>query len=152
MKFQDFTLKNQDLEDVSLDSLVSDGPAVILFFPLAFTSVCTEELCSVTTNWKGFSDLNNNVSVVGISVDSPFTLKEFKKQNNIGFDLLSDFNKEVSQSAGAFYEDFLGMHGVSKRAAFIVQPDKTISYQWVSDDAGVQPNFTEIADQLKATV
>lgn len=142
-----FTLKNSEGEDVSLNSLAEKGKVVILFFPLAFSSVCTEEMCKTRDNMKMYNSLDANV--IGISVDSFFTLKEFKKSNNLNFTLLSDFNKTVSTQFDALYDDFYGMKGVSKRSAFVVNQDLKIEYAEVLDDAGKQPNFKVIQEFLK---
>lgn len=146
-KAPNFTLKNSHGEDVSLKSLVETGKVLILFFPLAYSSVCTEEMCSTRDNMKLYNSLNTNV--VGISVDSFFTLKEFKRSNNLNFSLLSDFNKEVSRQFNSIYDDFFGMKGVSKRSAFIVNKELVIEYAEINEDAGKQPNFKAIQEALK---
>lgn len=146
-KAPNFTLKNSEGEDVSLNSLTIDGKVLILFFPLAFSSVCTDEMCKTRDNMKLYNSLN--ASVVGISVDSFFTLKQFKKSNNLNFPLLSDFNKKVSTQFDAIYDDFYGMKGVSKRSAFVVNQDLVVEYSEVLDDAGKQPDFEAIQEVLK---
>lgn len=146
-KATNFTLKNSEGEDVTLKSLVEKGKVLILFFPLAYSSVCTEEMCSTRDNMKLYNSLN--VNVVGISVDSFFTLKEFKKSNNLNFTLLSDFNKDVSSQFNALYDDFFGMKGVSKRSAFIVNSNLEVEYSEVNDDAGKQPDFRTLLEVLK---
>lgn len=124
---------------------------LILFFPMAFTSVCTTELCSMRDSLAAhntvYSDLNTQV--LAISVDSPFTLKKFKEENGLTFPLLSDFNKEVSQAYGAFYETFaLELKGVSKRAAFVVDANGNIQYAEVKESAGDLPDFEKIKEIL----
>lgn len=145
-KAPEFTLKDSDGNDVSLSSLIADKSAVILFFPLAFTGVCTTELCSVRDNYSDYEQLNANV--VAISVDSFFTLKEFKKANNLNFPLLSDFNKETAKAYACLYEEFFGMHGVAKRSAFVVSKEGKISYAEVNDVASNLPNFEAIKEAL----
>lgn len=145
--------KNADgLNEVSLDDLTNGKNAVLLFFPLAFTSVCTKELCSVSGGLACYEDLNANV--VGISVDSPFTLEVFAQQNNIALPLLSDFNKSASRAYGVLDEDFLpgklGFAGVAKRSAFVVNSDGVVTYAWCSDDPGVLPPFDDIQAALKS--
>lgn len=142
-----FSLKNSEGEDVSLSDLTQDKSAVLLFFPLAFTSVCTTELCTMRDNMKIYNSLNANVAA--ISVDSFFTLKEFKKANNLNFQLLSDFNKEVSAAYGALYDEFHGMKGVSKRSAFVVNSEGIIEYSEILESAGDLPDFKAIQDTLK---
>lgn len=146
-KAPNFTLKNGEGKNVTLESLTEKGKVLILFFPLAYSSVCTEEMCNTRDNMKLYNSLNTNV--IGISVDSFFTLKEFKKSNNLNFTLLSDFNKEVSKQFDTIYEDFFGMKGVSKRSAFIVNRDLEIVYSEVNEDAAKQPDFKAIQNALK---
>tara|TARA_R100001143_G_scaffold63591_1_gene73009 strand:- start:31535 stop:31990 length:456 start_codon:yes stop_codon:yes gene_type:complete len=146
-KAPNFTLKNSDREDLTLKSLTEGGKVLLLFFPLAYSSVCTEEMCTARDNMKLYNSLKANV--VGISVDSFYTLREFKKNNNLNFTLLSDFNKEVSKEFNAYYDDFYGMKGVSKRSAFVVNQDLIIEYAEVLEDAGKQPDFKKIQKALK---
>jgi len=101
-----FTLNNTANEKVSLSDYEGKN-LIVLFFPLAFTSVCTEELCTMRDNMADYQKLN--AEVVAISVDSPFTLGKFKGEQNLDFPLLSDFNKEASTAYGALYDDFFGM-------------------------------------------
>ncbi len=137
-----FTLFNTEKKQVSLDAYKGKN-VLILFFPLAFTSVCTAELCSTRDNLTAYNGLNT--VVLGISVDSLFVLEEFKKQQHLNFDLLSDFNKTAAADYGCLYEDFvLGMKGVAKRAAFIVDRDGKIAYAEVLEDAGKIPDFDAI--------
>jgi len=141
-----FTLKDTETNDVSLSDF-SGQKVVLLFFPLAFTGVCTEELCYIRDNFKKYSDLS--AKVLAISVDSPFTLGKFKGENNLDYPMLSDFNKEVSQAYGAFYETFaLGLKGVSKRATFVICSEGKIHYSEVLENAGNLPNFTALEEAL----
>jgi peroxiredoxin len=138
----DFTLFNTEKQEVSLSSFKGQ-PVVLLFFPLAFTSVCTAELCSVRDNIAQFNGVN--AQVLGISVDSLFTLAKFKEDQHLNFPLLSDFNKETSTAYGAIYEKFgFGMLGVSKRAAFVLDKEGVIAYAEVLENAGEQPSFENI--------
>ena len=140
----DFTLKSKrgDLEDVMLSSFKGNKNVVLLFFPLAYTSVCTDEMCSVSGGLSEYDDLN--AQVLGISVDSPFAQEAWADQNNISFQLLSDFNKDVSAAYGAQYQDLLGFKGVAKRAAFVVDKEGMIRYAEVSEDATVLPDFDAV--------
>ena len=141
-----FTLYSSEKKLVSLADYKGKN-LLILFFPLAFSSVCTAELCSVRDNISMFQ--NVNADVLGISVDSLYTLAAFKTDHNLNFPLLSDFNKEVSAAYGALYETFgFGMKGVSKRAAFIVDADGMIAYAEVLEKAGDQPDFLAIKEVL----
>lgn len=141
-----FTLFSSDKKEVSLADYAGRN-VVLLFFPMAFTSVCTAELCEMRDNLHVYQNLN--ADVLAISVDSPFTLDKFKAEQNLPFPLLSDFNKEVSAAYGALYDTFvMNMHGVSKRAAFVVGPEGTLKYTEVLDNAGNVPNF----DAVKAAL
>lgn len=139
----DFTLKDSEGNDVSLSDF-KGKPVLLLFFPLAFSGVCTKELCYVRDQINNFNHLT--IDILAISVDSFFTLAEYKKQQQLKFHLISDFNKEVSKEYGAYYDEFFGMHGVSKRSAFIIDPDGKIVYAEVLDKASEIPNFEAIQD------
>jgi peroxiredoxin len=143
----DFTLYNTDKEAVTLSSLQGKN-VLLLFFPFAFTGVCTQELCSTRDNIAMYQ--NAHAEVFGISVDSPFTLKKFKDELQLNFTLLSDFNKEVCASYGCLYETFaLGTKGVAKRSAFVIDKTGTVRYAEVLENAGEIPNFTAIQECLK---
>ena len=122
---------------------------LLLFFPLAFTGVCTKELCSVRDNIAAYN--NVNAKVFGISVDSPQTLARFREEQHLNFPLLSDFNKEASASYGCLYDAFIGwMKGVSKRSAFIVDKEGIIQYAEVLENAGDLPDFDKINKTLSS--
>jgi peroxiredoxin len=141
-----FVLKDSAMQDVDLTSF-SGKNVVLLFFPFAFTGVCTTELCQMRDDMAKFN--NMNAEILAISVDSPFTLAKFKEENKLEFPLLSDFNKEVSKAYHALYEEFVaGMKGVSKRAAFVVDKTGTIKYVEVLENAGNLPNFEAIETAL----
>ncbi len=146
----DFTLYNTDKEAVTLSDQQGKKNVVLLFFPMAFTGVCTEELCNVRDNIPVYS--NDNTEVYGISVDSPFTLENFKKQQNYNFSLLSDFNKTASTAYDSVYDTFTGMdlQGVSKRSAFVIDKKGVIQYAEVLESAGDQPNFDKIKETLNS--
>jgi peroxiredoxin len=145
-KAPEFTLFNSEKNKVSLADYKGKN-LVILFFPQAFTGVCTNELCSVRDNLNVYTGLN--AEVVGISVDSIFTLAKFKEEQKYNFPLLSDFNKSVSQAYGAFYDEFVfEMKGVSRRSAFVVDKDGVVQYAEVLESAGDLPNF----EAIKATL
>lgn len=142
-----FTLFSTEKKEISLADY--KGKKVVLhFFPLAFTSVCTTQLCTMRDNFGYYEGLN--AVILGVSVDSLFTLAKFKEEQNLQFDLLSDFNKEVSAAYGALYQDFaFGMKGVSKRAAFVINEDQNIVYAEVLESAGDLPDFAAIAEAVK---
>jgi peroxiredoxin len=143
-----FTLISDEKKEVALGDFQGQN-VVLLFFPLAFTSVCTTELCTIRDDFSSYRDLN--AQVLAISVDSPFTLEKFKAEQNLNFPLLSDFNKDVSRAYGALYDDFvMGMKGVSKRAAFVVDGSGTVRYAEVLDNAGDLPNFADVKSALSS--
>lgn len=142
----DFTLTNTKGEKVTFSDIHKNGKTLILFFPLAFSSVCTAELCSIRDNLKLFKSLSTNI--IAISVDSSFTLREFKRMNNLSFNLLSDFNKVVSKKFGVLYEDYYGMKGVSKRSAFVITREGVIEYAEILEDDSNLPNFKAIQEVL----
>ena len=143
----DFTLKNSDMQDVTLSSFRGQKNVVLLFVPLAFTGVCTTELCSVRDNLNTYAGLN--AEVFGVSVDSPFAQKAWKEKEQLNFALLSDFNRQAVQAYGAQYESLLGFQGVAKRAAFVVDKQGKIRYAEVLEDARNLPNFDKINETLK---
>ena len=112
-KAPDFTLSNQDKQPVTL-SAQAGKTVVLAFFPAAFTSVCQKELCHFRDQLAAFNSVN--ATVFGISVDTPFTLKEFARQNSLNFDLLSDFNKDAIQKFDVVNPDMGGLKGISRRA------------------------------------
>lgn len=146
-KAPDFTLFDSDKNKITL-SEQTGGNVLLLFFPLAFTPVCTAELCSVRDNLKMYEELK--AKPFGISVDSVYTLAKYKEEQHLNFSLLSDFNKEVSRMYNAIYETFgFGMKGVSKRAAFIIDKKGIVQYNEVLENAGEQPNFEGIQVKLR---
>ncbi|RYY39609.1 MAG: peroxiredoxin [Chitinophagaceae bacterium] len=143
-----FTLPDSERQMRSLSDF-RGKPVLLLFFPAAFTSVCTAELCSVRDELGRYEKVG--AQPLGISVDLPFTLARFKEDQGLNFPLLSDFNKEVSTAYNALYSEFiLGLKGVSKRAAFLVDGEGIIRYAEVLDNAGEQPDFTAIKTALAA--
>ncbi len=141
-----FTLVSSDKKEISLEDYKGQN-VVLLFFPMAFTSVCTAELCSMRDNIGEYDGLN--AQVLAISVDSPFTLDKFKAEQQLNFPLLSDFNKEVSKAYGAYYEEFvLGLKGVSKRSAFVIDREGAVRYAEVLDNAGGLPDFEAVRETL----
>ena len=137
-----FKLVSSDKKEVSLDDYKGRN-LVVLFFPMAFTSVCTTELCNMRDSISDYSNLN--ADVVAISVDSPFTLDKFKQDQDLNFPLLSDFNKEASAAYGSMYENFvLGLKGVSKRSAFVIDKEGVIQHVEVLENAGEVPDFEAV--------
>lgn len=141
-----FKLISSDKKEVALDDFKGKN-VVLLFFPMAFTGVCTQEMCSMRDNISEYENLD--AEVLAISVDSPFTLDKFKKDEHLNFPLLSDFNKEVSRAYGAYYEEFvLGLKGVSKRSAFVIDKEGIVRYAEVLESAGDLPNFEAVKSTL----
>jgi peroxiredoxin len=121
---------------------------LVLFFPQAFTGVCTKELCSIRDCMSMYNSVN--AEVFAISVDSVFTLKKFKEEQQFNFTLLSDFNKEASAAYGSLYNDWiLDMKGVSKRSAFVIDKEGIIKYAQVLESAGDIPDFNAINGVLE---
>ncbi len=143
----DFTLYDSDKNKVTLSQL-RGNQVLLLFFPAAFTSVCTAELCSVRDNLKKYEQVN--AKVLGISVDSVFTLAWYKEEQKLNFPLLSDFNKNVSKAYGTLYETFvLDMQGVAKRSAFLIDEEGILRFAQVLENAGEQPDFHAIQEALE---
>jgi len=138
----DFTLFDSEKNPVTLSGLKGKN-VLLLFFPQAFTSVCTKELCGVRDNISRYQSVN--ASVFGISVDSVFTLAKFKEEQHFNLPLLSDFNKEVAEAYGSIYKDWiLNMRGVSKRSAFVIDKEGIVQYAEVLESAGDVPDFDKI--------
>lgn len=135
----DFKLYSTEKKEISLSDY-KGKKVVVLFFPLAFTGVCTTELCSLRDDIASYDGLD--AEILAISVDTPFTLGKFKEEQKLPFQLLSDFNKTTSEAYGALYETFvLGLKGVSKRSAFVVDSEGILTYIEILENAGQVPNF-----------
>jgi len=145
----DFSLFDSEKNKVTLSELKGKN-VVILFFPLAFTGVCTTELCSVRDNIASYND--TNAQVLGISVDSIFVLDKFKQEQNLNFSLLSDFNKDAAKAFEVLYDTFpaFEMQGVSKRAAFVINKEGIIKYTEVCASPGDLPDFAAIQSTLQS--
>jgi peroxiredoxin len=148
--YKDFTLKNHRLEDVTLSDFVGKKNVVLLFFPFVNTGVCEKELCQTRDSLQDYQQLDS--TVFGISVDSPFAQKLWNEKLNFGFDLLSDFNKEVCRAYGVLDENWLsskfGFKGVAKRSAFVIDKNGIIQYAEVLDDPGKEPDYQKIKETL----
>ncbi len=141
------TLKRKTSEGLSEVTIPSGArKTVLLFFPLAFTSVCTEELCSVSAGLEQYAGLN--ADVFGISVDSPFAHEAFAKASHITVPLLSDFNKEAASAYGVLFPDLVGLKGVAKRSAFVIGADGKVLHAESSDDPAKLPDFAKIRAAL----
>ncbi len=143
----DFTLFDSEKNEQKLSDRKGKN-VVLLFFPLAFTGVCTDELCYMRDNYSKYEGLN--AEILAISADSVFVLGKYKEEQNYNFPLLSDFNKETATAYGSLYDSFvLGMKHVPKRSAFVIDKAGVVQYAEVLEDAGKQPNFEAIQATLE---
>jgi len=146
-KAPDFTLMNQDRQPVTL-SAERGKPVVLAFFPAAFSSVCTKELCTFRDS---LAKLNTaKAQVYGVSVDTFFTLKAFGDSQKLTFPLLSDFNKDVIRQYGVFNEDMIGLKGIAKRAVFVIDKDGVVRYREVLEDARNEPDYGKVLSTVAA--
>jgi len=146
-KAPDFTLMNDKREEVTLSSQ-KGHPVVLAFFPAAFTGVCTKELCTFRDSMAKLNAAS--ATVYGISVDTSFSLAAFKKEQNLNFALLSDFNKEVIQAYGVFNPDMIGLKGIAKRSTFVIDKDGVVRHAEVLEDARNEPNYDKVFATLAA--
>lgn len=145
-KAPSFTLRASDKSRVSLQDFRGQH-VVLLFFPLAFTGVCTKELCALRDGLADYQQLN--AQVLAISVDSLFTLHKWKQEQDFNFPMLSDFNKTVSKKYDVLYKEFVfEMKGVSKRSAFVIDKEGIIRYAEVLENAGEMPDFEAVKKNL----
>ncbi|MFC7133810.1 MULTISPECIES: redoxin domain-containing protein [Salinibaculum] len=147
----DFTapLANGDIEEFTLSERVGDGPLVLAFFPGAFTSVCSHEMNTFDDRLAAFEDVG--ATVYGVSVDTPFALNEFRDQLGLDFDLISDSTRDLIDAYDISMNfDHLGVEHIAKRAVFVVDSDGVVSYAWVTDDAGVEPDYDELEAAAEA--
>jgi peroxiredoxin len=141
-----FTLPSKPGEPVDVGALIGNRPVVLLFFPLAFSPVCTDEMCRMRDDWDQWAGLD--ADVFGITVDSPFITDKFRQELEIPFPILSDFNREVASQYGALHDDLLGLKGVTKRAAFVIDATGAVVYDWVSDDPRQLPDFDAVRNAV----
>jgi glutaredoxin-dependent peroxiredoxin len=149
-KAPEFKLKSKNAEGVSEVSLAQNSGkknTVILFFPLAFTGVCTSELCDVTAGLSQYGDLN--ADVIGISVDSPFAQEAWALKENIGITLASDLNKQTASDYGVLLDDLMGFGATSARAAFVVDKEGIVQYAEQTPTPKDLPDFNAIKETLK---
>ena len=141
----DFTLTNHDRQPVTL-SAQRGKPVVLAFFPAAFSSVCTKELCTFRDSIARLGTLK--AQVYGISVDTFFTLKAFHDHEKLSFPLLSDFNKQVIRDYGVFNADMIGLKGIAKRAVFVIDRQGVVRHREVLDDARNEPDYGKVFEAL----
>ena len=140
-KAPDFTLPNQDREPVTL-SAERGRNVVLAFFPAAFTSVCTKELCTFRDALAQLNDAN--ATVFGISADTPFSLKEFAAQQRLNFPLLSDFNRTAINAYDVANPDMGGLKGIAKRAVFVIDTAGVVRYKEITANPGVEPDYARV--------
>ncbi len=146
-KAPDFTLRASDKSQVNLKDFQGKN-VLLLFYPLAFTGVCTKELCLMRDSLADYENLG--AQLLAISVDSIYVLDRWKKEEGFNFPMLSDFNKSVSKKYDVLYKTFVfEMKGVSKRSAFVIDGEGIIRYAEVLENAGEMPNFEVIRKTLK---
>ena len=148
-KAPDFVLKTktaEGLKDIRMNDNLGKKNTVLVFFPLAFTSVCTQELCDLSSGLGAFTGLN--ADVFGISVDSPFTLEVFAKKENITFPLLSDLNKDTTKAYGVLFENLAGIGDTSARAAFVIDKHGIVQYAEQTPSPKELPDFTAVQATL----
>ena len=143
-----FKLPSKPGEEVDVAASLGREKVVILFFPLAFSSVCTEEMCHFRDHWGEWSSLG--CRVFGVSIDSPFVVDKFRAELNVPFPILSDFNKTVAASYDALHADLMGLKGVTKRAAYVVGSDGKIAYAWEAEIPKTQVDFVAIKNAVTA--
>jgi peroxiredoxin len=148
-KAPDFTLKSKTaagLVDIKLSDNFGKKNTVLLFFPLAFTSVCTQEMCDITAGLNTYSDVN--ADVIGVSVDSPFAQEAWAQKEKIGIRLASDLNKKTADAYGTLLPDLLGLGAVSARAAFVIDKSGVVQYSEQTATPKELPNFKAIKETL----
>jgi len=147
-KAPDFTLPDTERKPRKLSEFLGKK-LVLAFFPGAFTSVCTKEMCAFRDSMTRLNELK--AQVVGISVNDPFSNKGFAEKNMLTFPLLSDYNRDVIRLYGIELKDFAGLKGynVAKRSVFILDRKGIVRYRWVSEDPGIEPNYEEVKKVLE---
>jgi peroxiredoxin len=148
-KAPDFTLKSKQasgLVDVQLSKNFGNKNTLLLFFPLAFTSVCTQEMCDLTSGLDAYSGAN--VDVIAISVDSPFAQEAWAKKEKITVTLCSDLNKKVAEAYGVLLPDLIGLGAVAARSAFVIDKQGVIQYSEQTPSPKELPNFHAIKQTI----
>ncbi len=150
-RYIDFTLVDSQKESHTLSNIVGKGPVVLAFYPGAFTGVCDKEVCSLRDGMARYNELG--ATVLGISVDGPFALKEFAAKYQLNFPILSDFTRAVTRSYDLIFNNLGGVQGydVANRAVYVLDNDGVVRYAWVaSPSPGVEPNYDEVITAVSA--
>ena len=145
-KAPDFTLVNQDRQNVTLSQELANGAVVLAFFPGAFSGTCTKELCNLRDTMSHFSSMN--AKVLGVSTDTFFALKGWDDQQKLGFPLLSDYNKEVINKYGVVNPDMIGLKNIAKRAVFVIDRGGVVRYREVLEDARNEPDYAKLNEAV----
>ena len=142
-------LANGDVDEVTLAEELGDGPVVLAFFPGAFTSVCSHEMSTFQDRLAEIED--TGATLFGASIDTPFAQNAFRGELDLSFDLISDNDRDLIEAydVGMDFAE-LGVHDVAKRAVFVIDSDGIVSYAWVSDDPGVEPDYDEVVDAAQS--
>jgi peroxiredoxin len=145
-KAPDFTLHNQDRENVTLSEELKKGPVVLAFFPAAFSGTCQKEMCTFRDS---ATDLNKvDAQVLGVSTDTFFALKAWGDQQKLNFPLLSDYNKDVIRQYGVVNPDMIGLKDIAKRSVFVIDRRGIVRHREVLDDARNEPNYDDVKKTL----
>jgi glutaredoxin-dependent peroxiredoxin len=144
----DVELVDTDRKPVKI-SEYKGKPMVLLFYPGAFTGVCTKEMCTFRDGLTKYNQLG--VNVIGVSVDGPFANKAFKDANSLNFPLLSDYARKAVKEYGVELDNFAGLKGyvAAKRAVFILDKDQNVRFKWVGDNPGVEPDYDTVAKEAE---
>jgi len=141
-------VRNQNHEDFDLDDVIGDGPVVLAFFPGAFTPPCTNEMVAFQESLDDFEDAG--VTLLGLSVDSPFCLGAFRDEHGIEFDLVSDTGRTAIDEYGLRMDlPDLGLHGIANRAVYVLDDEGTVVYDRVADDPTNEPDYDDILDAVQ---
>lgn len=132
-----------------LSDYLGEKKVVLMFFPLAFSGMCTKEMRAVAENYSSWTDLN--AEVIGISIDSPYVNRKFAEETGAEFPIASDFNKDVSAKYDALIDEVGGMKGVTDRVVYVIGTDGVISYTWKGEHPGVMPPMDEILEAVRET-
>ena len=138
-------LANGSIDSFTLSDRLAEAPLVLAFFPAAFTPTCTAEMCTFRDRLSEFERID--ATVYGVSIDTPFTLNEFRDRNDLNFGLVGDSNREAVDAYDVSMDfDAYGVDRVAKRAVFVIDRDGVVTYAWVSDDPGAEPDYDAVAD------
>jgi peroxiredoxin len=142
----EFTLVNQDRENVALSQELKKGHVVLAFFPGAFSGTCTKEMCSFRDTMSNFTQVD--ATVLGISTDTFFVLKAWRDQQHFPFPLLSDYNKEAITAYGVVNPDMVGLKNIARRAVFVIDKAGVVRYREILDDARNEPDYGRLNEEL----